>query len=811
MAHSAAAATSELKRPLLPPATKPSPFLSCNLEKLLFNFVAPSVHGSGAIALDPEPSGLADATACLRSRLDGKDESLLRSLVAVFWLPMANAAACKLASDLLRYVPPLLLSRLLLCLSGGGGSDCSAFEDYSLALLLPLTTLLQALLVNQYFWHALKTGVLVRGSLTAAICARSLKYRRRDAVDGGRLSNLISSDCGRLNTACGSLNMAWSAPLQLSLALGLLWRQLGPPVLGGLMVMVLLWPVQLGISRALAKQRAKTARATDVRLQRTAAALAAARAVKLERWEGLCDVEISSARQLERAALRREGLLKATNVLLVTLAPTLVSLCTFATLSLTGGTLHASTVFASLALFNLLRAPLSALPDLFAALAHGRVALERIERVVKQLDVEDAEDENAGGGGGGGRGLRSGGGGGGGRGGYIPPPLPHHESSRTHLGSNRWLLSVRDGTYSWCSHSAATEEIGRRIFRPLATVIAASDRVAAQEYSPLFEESWLSSGGLEGSSSAAAAAAAADLWILGPLNLKMTAGQLLVISGEMGCGKSSVLLALLGEMHSIHGDVLVDGAPPTSWHHATSSSLSSSAAAARETDRHAEEDDDNARPAFGYSGQRGWLTRGTIRENILFGRRYDPSRYHQVLCAVALDIDVSQWPRGDLSDAGELGASLSGGQQARVSLARVLYANPKVALLDEPLAALDPSLRDHVCGARGSHIQCPHLPVCAHSALNGTLTAACTVCVLQVWSHAIRGQLLADSAVVLTSSSMATGLHADLVCLLQGGAVVQCGSPTALAAAPGLFSDTVSDQGPHNAHRPVCALSTQCR
>jgi ATP-binding cassette subfamily C (CFTR/MRP) protein 1 len=173
------------------------------------------------------------------------DERLLHSLARVFWLPMAKAAACKLVSDVLRYVPPMLLSRLLGCLGEHAAeSQCSDTYAYALALALPLSTLLQALLVNQYFWLALRTGALVRGALAAAVCAHALAHRKRDAVDGGLLANVLSSDCGRINTACGNLNMAWSAPLQLLLALTLLWRALGPSVLGGMAVLVGLWPAR---------------------------------------------------------------------------------------------------------------------------------------------------------------------------------------------------------------------------------------------------------------------------------------------------------------------------------------------------------------------------------------------------------------------------------------------------------------------------------------------------------------------------------------------------------------------------------------
>jgi hypothetical protein len=143
-----------------------------------------------------------------------RTKSLLMSLLGVFWPSLARAAAYKLAADLLRYVPPLLLARLLSRMH-----TCGPLEAYSLAVGLPLTTLAQALLVNQYFWHALRTGVQVRGVLTAAILRRALAYRRCERADGGRLANMISSDCGRLNAACGSLNMVWSAPLQLCLAL----------------------------------------------------------------------------------------------------------------------------------------------------------------------------------------------------------------------------------------------------------------------------------------------------------------------------------------------------------------------------------------------------------------------------------------------------------------------------------------------------------------------------------------------------------------------------------------------------------------
>ena len=90
------------------------------------------------------------------------------------------------------------------------------WTSYAIAVALPVVTLLQAICVNQYFWLALHLGVLVRGAVAAAVCRRVLELRLCEGggglADSGLLSNLISSDCGRLMTACGNLNMVRLQP-----------------------------------------------------------------------------------------------------------------------------------------------------------------------------------------------------------------------------------------------------------------------------------------------------------------------------------------------------------------------------------------------------------------------------------------------------------------------------------------------------------------------------------------------------------------------------------------------------------------------
>jgi ABC-type phosphate transport system ATPase subunit len=84
-----------------------------------------------------------------------------------------------------------------------------------------------------------------------------------------------------------------------------------------------------------------------------------------------------------------------------------------------------------------------------------------------------------------------------------------------------------------------------------------------------------------------------------------------------------------------------------------------------------------------------WLMNGTLRDNIIFGLPFDPRKYERTIEACALSPDIAMLPAGDQTEIGESGVNLSGGQKQRISLARAVYSNADIYLLDDPLSAVD--------------------------------------------------------------------------------------------------------------------------
>ncbi|KIY46182.1 P-loop containing nucleoside triphosphate hydrolase protein [Fistulina hepatica ATCC 64428] len=135
-------------------------------------------------------------------------------------------------------------------------------------------------------------------------------------------------------------------------------------------------------------------------------------------------------------------------------------------------------------------------------------------------------------------------------------------------------------------------------------------------------------------------------------------GKINLITGPTGSGKTSLLMALLGEMHFVP-------TTPNSWYNLPRDG------------------------GVAYAAQESWVLNETIKENIIFGNPYDEARYKKVLYQCGLMRDLELFDAGDETEVGAKGLTLSGGQKARVTLARAIYSSAEIILLDDVLAALD--------------------------------------------------------------------------------------------------------------------------
>ncbi|KAK3721425.1 hypothetical protein QZH41_020679, partial [Actinostola sp. cb2023] len=143
------------------------------------------------------------------------------------------------------------------------------------------------------------------------------------------------------------------------------------------------------------------------------------------------------------------------------------------------------------------------------------------------------------------------------------------------------------------------------------------------------------------------------------ITLDVMPSTLLMVTGPVGSGKSTLLMAMLREIPLQSGTISSTG-------------------------------------DIAYVSQIPWIFTATVRENILFGKQFDQTRYEKVLDVCDLKTDIDQFPKGDLSVIGQQGVMLSGGQRARVGLARAVYSEADIFLLDDPLSAVDAKVGQHI-------------------------------------------------------------------------------------------------------------------
>lgn len=153
---------------------------------------------------------------------------------------------------------------------------------------------------------------------------------------------------------------------------------------------------------------------------------------------------------------------------------------------------------------------------------------------------------------------------------------------------------------------------------------------------------------------------------LNDINLSFGRGELVAVVGTVGSGKSSLLAALAGEMRQTGGEIR-QGAN------------------------------------LAYCPQYAWIQNASVKENIVFGKDFDPEWYQKVVYACALQPDLDMLPDGDMTEIGERGITVSGGQKQRMNIARAIYFNAEIVLMDDPLSAVDAHVGRHlfdeaICG-----------------------------------------------------------------------------------------------------------------
>ncbi|XP_072401345.1 multidrug resistance-associated protein 1 isoform X11 [Diabrotica undecimpunctata] len=320
-----------------------------------------------------------------------KQASILPPLLKCFGPIYFFGALLKLIQDLLTFVSPQILGFLI----SYTRFNQEMWKGYFYAILLFITATIQTLFLAQYFNRMFVVGMRIRTVLVSTIYRKALKIsnsaRKESTV--GEIVNLMAVDAQKFMDLIGYLNMIWSAPLQICLSLYFLWKELGPSVLAGLAVMIILIPVNGFIANKIKKLQVKQMKNKDERVKLMNEILNGIKVLKLYAWEHSFEDQVLKIRNKEIKVLKQAAYLNAGTSFIWSCAPFLVSLVTFATYVLVDekNILDANKAYVSISLFNIIRFPLSMLPMMLSNLVQTWVSVKRIN---KFMNAEELDPDN---------------------------------------------------------------------------------------------------------------------------------------------------------------------------------------------------------------------------------------------------------------------------------------------------------------------------------------------------------------------------------------------------------------------------------
>ncbi|KAK7866925.1 hypothetical protein R5R35_001662 [Gryllus longicercus] len=325
--------------------------------------------------------------------------SVLPAVCKAFGATFLFGSLLKLVQDLLTFASPQILKLLISYVSDDTYTE--EWKGYFYAVLMFLAASIQTLFLAQYFNRMFLVGLRIRTALVSAIYRKALRLSSAARKDStvGEIVNLMSVDAQRFMDLTAYLSMLWSAPLQIALALYFLWDTLGPSVLAGLAVMIILIPVNGVVANRVKVLQIRQMKNKDERVKLMNEVLSGIKVLKLYAWEPSFEQQVLKIRDKEIHVLKQAAYLNAATSFIWSCAPFLVSLVTFATFVLSDerNILDSKTAFVSLSLFNILRFPLSMLPMLISNLVQASVSIKRMNKFMnsEELDPNNVTHDNS--------------------------------------------------------------------------------------------------------------------------------------------------------------------------------------------------------------------------------------------------------------------------------------------------------------------------------------------------------------------------------------------------------------------------------
>uniref|UniRef100_A0A3Q1FN39 ATP-binding cassette, sub-family C (CFTR/MRP), member 9 n=1 Tax=Acanthochromis polyacanthus TaxID=80966 RepID=A0A3Q1FN39_9TELE len=592
-----------------------------------------------------------------------KAPSIWRSMYRAFGRPILLSSTFRYLADLLGFAGPLCISGIVKYLKAKDEvatadkgkthlgvhfmSSTELLQNSSvLAILLFLALVLQRTFLQASYYVTIETGINLRGALLAMIYNKILRLSTSNMSMGemtlGQINNLVAIETNQLMWFLFLCPNLWAMPVQIVMGVILLYYLLGWSALVGASVIVLLAPVQYLIATKLADTQKNTLEHSTDRLKTTTEILKGIKLLKLYAWENIFCDSVEETRGKELTSLKTFAFYTSMSIFMNAAIPIAAVLATFVMhhfINKTGPS--PSEAFAALALFHILVTPLFLLSTVVRFAVKALVSVQKLGEFLQSDEIGDDSWRN----------------------GDISVTL---EPGKKHLGMTKAINRKQPMRYQMDNYEQPT----RRQMRPTET-----EDVAVKVSNGSF--TWGS-----------------NLLTLSDINIRIPTGQLTMIVGQVGCGKSSLLLAMLGEMQAIEGRVYWSKLPDCEMINEGNISWS-------ETEESDEDIRSKNRHSVAYAAQKSWLLNATVEENITFGTPFNKQRYKAVIDACSLQPDIDLLPFGDQTeigerDLGQMGINLSGGQRQRICVARALYQNTNIVFLDDPFSALDIHLSDHL-------------------------------------------------------------------------------------------------------------------